>query len=66
MAENQTTKLLVKSIGRDKDFSNSLCIYFNRPPTNEEMRMIDDFLHMMVDQSDVMEPGNPGINRPIQ
>lgn len=59
-------KLLLKAIGRDKDSSNGLCLYFNRTPTNEEMRMIDDFLHMMIDQSDVMEPGNPGINRPIQ
>lgn len=56
-------KLLVKGIGRDAENAQALFVAFNRKPTDEEMRMIDDFLHMMVDQSDVMEPGNAGINR---
>lgn len=59
-------KLLVRGIGRDGENPQALSVVFNREPTDQELRMIDDFLHMMVDQSDVLEPGNAGINRPVQ
>ncbi|PWE48502.1 hypothetical protein DEM26_18315 [Thioclava sp. NG1] len=59
-------KLLVRGVGRDGENPRALSVAFNREPTDEELRMIDDFLHMMVDQSDVMEPGHAGINRKVQ
>lgn len=36
----------LKKLGcsRDKDNANSLAFYFNRPPTDAEMRFIDDVM----------------------
>lgn len=59
-------KLLVCGTGRDAENPNAISVALNRPATDEELRMIDDFLHMMIDNSDVMAPGNPGINRRSQ
>lgn len=44
-----------RGVGRVAGDQRALEINFNREPTDEELRMIDDFLDMMVNQSGVME-----------
>jgi hypothetical protein len=59
-------KLLMRGVARDNENPQAVSVAFNREPSDQELRMIDDFLHMMVDQSDVLDHGNAGINRPVQ
>lgn len=44
-----------RGLGRVEADPRALEISFNREPTIEELRMIDEFLEMMVNQSGVME-----------
>ena len=46
-----------RGLGRVANDPRALEINFNREPTDEELRMIDDWLYMMINQSGVMENG---------
>lgn len=62
----QREPLRKRGLGRVLGDERALEINFNRKPTDEELRMIDDWLYMMVNQSGVMESLPPVEKQPTQ